>query len=206
MKRSFHQRWVAVPVATALLSMSGGCFHRPSAGLFYQPPPTPAPLGTHVDNVFRMQEENAEAAKFIVYQHEFELNQFVQGKNVNGFRLNEYGEDHVKKIAEQLRRGVHFPVVIERNQTSAKPHSQFHYPVHFDPDLDMKRREVVVRSLVAMGIPDADQRVVVAPSFAQGYEDIESEMSYRRGIFGGFFGGGFGGGGGGGGGFGGGFF
>ena len=84
-----------------------------------------------------------------------------------GIRLNEYGEDHVRKIAENLRNGAMFPVVVERSQTSPRPGTKYKYPVHFNPDLDMKRREVVVRALTRMGIADADTRVVVAPAFAQ---------------------------------------
>src|SRR4051812_37532444 len=103
--------------------------------MHFQPPPAPTPLGTHVDEINRLQEDNAEAAKFIIYQHEFDINELVDGQNVGGYRLNEYGEDHVRKIAEQLRHGVMYPVVVERNQMSARPDTRFHYPVHFDPEL-----------------------------------------------------------------------
>jgi hypothetical protein len=73
----------------------------------------------------------------------------------------------------------------------------------------MRRREIVVRSLQAMGIADADDRVLVAPALAPGMKAYEAESAYGATIgrqsgnsgFGGFF---FGGGGSGGGGFGGG--
>jgi hypothetical protein len=151
-------------------------------------------LGTEVDMLMQEQEQNAEAFKYIIHVHEFELNEYHLGHNVGGVRLNEYGEDHVKRIAEQLRQGSHYPVVVERNQTSVRPDTQHKYPVHFDPELDLRRREVIVRALTKMGIPDADQRVVVAPSFAQPFTGAEAEAAYRAGFRGsGGFGGGAGG-------------
>lgn len=197
---------LAALLATPLLCALPGCAGHRNAWQFFQPPPAPTPLGSHVDEFNRLQEQNAEAAKFIVYQHEFKLNELVDGQNVGGFHLNEYGEDHVRKIAEQMRSGVMYPVVVERSQTTAWPDTQFHYPVHFDPELDLKRRAVVVQSLSVLGVPDADQRVVVAPSFVQGYESSQAARAYNNsmrygsgGFGGGFGGGGFGGGFGGGG-------
>ena len=37
------------------------------------------------------------------------------------YYLNEDGEDHVRKIAANLREGVPYPVIIERSRSSAKP-------------------------------------------------------------------------------------
>ena len=151
-------------------------------------------------------EVNAEAAKFIVYMHEFEINDpQPDGSNVGGIRLNAYGEDHLKQIAYKLKRGAPFPVVVERSQTSIKPGTQYEYPIHFNDELDARRREVVVSSLIALGIPNAEEVVVVAPSFAEGITASEAARAYNnslrgtQGSFGGnagsFFGGfgGFGG-------------
>ena len=139
----------------------------------------------------------------MVYQHEFTL---------NGLRLNTAGEDHVKRIAAELERGTDFPVVIERSNTSPRQNTIYKYPIHPNPELDMQRREVIVRSLTAMGVAEADQRVSVAPAYVAPYTDIDAQRAYARGIMGSGFGGfgGFGGGfhvvfGGGMGGFGGGF-
>ena len=194
--------------ACCLVLGLSGCAAK-DAPSFYAPPPSPEQLGTKVDHLMRTQEENAEASKYVIYQHEFKLNE--PDKNVSGFRLNEYGEDHVKRIAEMLRTGVVYPVVIERSQTSSRPGTEYNYPVHFNPELDLKRRAVIVAALNRMGIEDADQRVVVAPAFAHPYTEAEAEAAYQRGIggfgggrggggFGGGFGGGLGGGGFGGGG------
>ena len=202
----------SVKYATRVCSLSvllaaAGCT---TPSLFYQPPPPPEMLGTKVDQLMQTQEENAEASKFVIYQHEFELNKAREGEMVEGIRLNEYGEDHVKRIAENVRNGAPYPVVVERSQTSPKAGTKYQYPVHFNPDLDMKRREIVVRALTRMGIADADTRVVVAPAFAQPLTSSEAERAYGVGIsgMGGGWGGGMGGGFGGGmgGGFGGGWF
>ena len=165
----------------SLLLAAAGCT---SPSLYYQPPPPPEMLGTKVDQLMQTQEENAEAAKFVVYQHEFELNKYKEGQMTSGMRLNEYGEDHVRKIAENLRNGAMFPVVVERSQTSPKPGTKYEYPVHFNPNLDMQRRDIVVRALTQMGIADADTRVVVAPAFAQPLTGQEAEQAYATGLWG----------------------
>jgi hypothetical protein len=145
-----------------------------------------APLGMISDSVWQLQEQNAEASDFVVYQHEFKL---------NGVRLNTAGEDHLKQISERLLAGQDFPVVIERSMTMAREDTTYKYPVHPDPELDMKRREVVVRCLLALGVQDADARVVVAPAFATGFKGTEATRAYLRGLMsGGGFGGGMGGG------------
>lgn len=141
------------------------------------------PLGTISDSIWQNQEHNAEASEFVVYQHEFQL---------NGARLNTNGEDHLKQIALRLSEGQNFPVVIERSNTTARSKTEYQYPVHPNPQLDLRRRAVVVRALSAMGIGDADQRVVVAPAFAEGYRANEAIRAYQRGINGGGFGQGFG--------------
>jgi hypothetical protein len=163
-------------------------------------PPAAAPLGSLSDPVWQNQEINAEMANFIIHQHEFRKDSEV---------LNTGGEDHVKQIAHRLHNGHDAKVVVERSFMSPRGNTQYKYPVHPDPKLDMRRREIIVRSLAAMGITDADSRVVVAPSFAQGLRAAEAEQAFRNGMQNsGGFGGGFGGGSGGGsgGGFGGGFF
>ncbi len=158
-----------------------GChWHRVRA--VYQPPPPAEPLGTKSDAIWRKQELNAEASDFVIYQHEFEY---------NGYRLNMAGEDHLKQIAYRLRQGHDFPVVVERSTTTARPDTKFKYPVHPNPQLDMKRREVVVRALAAMGVHDAEQRVVVAPAYVPGTKATEDAAAYRRALnprFGTFFG------------------
>lgn len=149
------------------------------AGCHYGQHPGPTPLGTHVDEVMRLQEENAEASKYVVYTHEFEANDEDDTTGQTGWKLNAYGEDHVKQIAVNLKRGDAFPVVVERSATSVAEDSEFGYPIHFNDALDAKRRQVVVAALQALGVPDADERVIVAPAFAEGYTGVEASRAYN---------------------------
>jgi len=182
--------------AAALLAgcgLSVGCHEH---GVAVRPP---QPLGTRINEIFQTQEENAEAAKYVIYMHEFELNEPPRAGRARGWRLNDYGEDHVKQIAVNIKRGDAYPIVVERNQTSAKQDTEYKYPVHFNEELDRQRRDVVVAALEALGVPDAQALVVVAPAAAEGYSGVEAARTYQQGLnqqgFGGSFGGGgFGGG------------
>ena len=85
---------------------------------------------------------SAEASKFVVYVHEFELNGSRNGA-ATGYRLNTYGEDHVKQIAAALLAGATPQyVIVERSWTSTRDNTRFQYPIHVNDYLDMKRREV----------------------------------------------------------------
>lgn len=175
-----------------LLSVAG-CGHLQTARMLYQPPPPPQPLGAQSDAIWQIQETNAMASDFVIHDHEF---------TADTVKLNSAGMDHVKAIAARLQCGQDFPVVVERTMTSIDPDSEFQFPVNPNPELDLKRRKVIVASLAAMGVDDAEQRVVVAPAYVPGLKGTESEQSYYQGIQSSGFGFGFGGGGGGGGGFG----
>lgn len=170
-------------------ALAGGCSSNPMnpAAAFYGMGPRMAPLGAISDGIWSEQEHDAEASKFVVYDHEFKL---------RSVRLNDAGEDHVKQIAAKLHEGSTFPVVVERSMND-KSRGEFHYPVGPNPELDNQRRDVIVAALRLMGIPDAEQRVVVAPAFAQSATSQEAETGYLRGLQpgrnSGSFGGGFGG-------------
>lgn len=148
------------------------------------------PLGTLSDPMWQVQEDNAEPSKFVVYQHEWQL---------NTTRLNTDGEDHVRQIAARLSAGQNFPVLVERSRTSPRETTEYKYPVHVNPELDMKRREVIVQALTSMGVSDASQRTIVSPALTRGFTDAEAERAYMRSMYnfnsygGGFGGGGFGG-------------
>jgi len=144
--------------------------------------PPPTPLGHQVDQINRIQQNNADAAKFVIPMHEFELNDPSDQDGRSGWRLNGYGEDHVKQIAASLKRGNHFPVIVERSQTSVKPGTKFEYPVHFNSRLDETRRQLVVTALNALGVVEADKLVIVSPSFAEGYSAQEAAAAYTSGI------------------------
>ncbi len=207
-----------------------GCHTSPPSGV----PIAPLPLGSIVDQVNQTQEDNAEAAKFIVYMHEFELNvpfsisrelastdefRDVPREFARGFRLTPYGQDHVRQIARYLRRTaneaddgtVSYPtnVVVERSNTSKRWLTKFRYPVHWNTELDEFRRKLIVESLLALDVQEADYIVQIAPAFPEGLHSQEAASAYsssrssggrNRGAGGqggqgsGGFGGGFGGG------------
>ena len=153
-----------------------------------------APLGTLSDPVWQNQENNAEHSDFVIHEHEFIADTEY---------LNTLGEDHLKQIAARLAAGQDALVLVERSMNSARPETVHKYRVHPNPELDVKRRDIVVRSLLAMRIPDADTRTVIAPDLAPRYRAAETATSdfsdygggFQNGGGGGGFGGGFGGGG-----------
>jgi hypothetical protein len=155
--------------------------------------PPASPLGTLSDPVWQNQEYNAEHSDFVVHEHEFIADTEY---------LNTLGEDHLKQIAARLAAGQDALVLVERSMNSARPETVHKYRVHPNPELDVKRRDVVVRSLLAMRIPDADARTVIAPDLAPRYRagetatsDFSDNGGFQNGLGGAGFGGGFGGGG-----------
>ena len=204
------------PVAVGVVAIAVlGCRALPPGGA----PITPMPLGSVVDEANRLQEDNAEAAKFIVYCHEFELNkpfelpaEYTKSKQyegipefiLRGFRLNPHGQDHVKRIAYELGRGTFSQVVVERSETSRQWITKFRFPVHWNSQLDEHRRQIVIDSLRVFGIQDPESIVVIAPAYPFGLDAGEAGQAYQQSLFnnsggggGGFGGGGLGGGGGG---------
>ncbi|MEE8450935.1 MAG: hypothetical protein V3R99_03440 [Thermoguttaceae bacterium] len=140
---------------------------------YYVPPPPPEPLGALSDSVWQNQEVTAEASKFMVFEHEFKM---------GSERLNMGGEDHVKQIAVRLQNGQDSWVMVQRSMSSARPDTEYQYRVHPNPELDLRRREILVRSLTAMGVADAEQRVIVAPALSPGATANEAVASYYRGL------------------------
>jgi hypothetical protein len=181
------KRHIMPAAAAGLLLISNGCGHK-NEHLYVEPP---APLGSISDDIWQKQEENAEASDFVIYEHEF---------IGNTTRLNDAGERHVKQIAARAGQ-VPFPVMVEPSSMSRRPGDKYGYPVHGNEKLDMKRRELIVKSLTSMGVQDAEARVVVSPALAPGFEEFEAERAYQTGFNGGRdngtrsfgFGGGFGG-------------
>lgn len=157
--------------------------------------PDRQPLGSVNRAHYHTMQANAEAADFILHDHDF------VGSTAE---LTPGGKDHIVEIAMRMRSAP-FPVIVQRSMNNS------------DPELDAYRRNLVAQILADMGNPDADQRTFVATPYGRPQNSREAETDYYRFVFsrGGFgnfgngFGGGFGGGGfggGGGGGFGGGGF
>ena len=163
-RRAFFTMLLA---ATALL----GCQHGKTNRRGYKGPAhdRPFPAGQVTDAFWETQETNAEAADFIFYDHEF------RGQTAE---LAPGAKRHLEEVAMRLEH-VPFPVVIEVSQHHAKPM------------LDQARRRTIVEQLARMGVLNAEERVVVANAFPEGYTAVEAEGAYFRSI-GGSFGGGAG--------------
>jgi len=132
--------------------------------------PAGRPLGTLSDPVWQNQEANAEHSDFVVHEHEF-----VREAEF----LNRAGEDHLKQIAARLASGHYAMVLVERTRFSARPDTEYKYPVHTNSDLDMRRRDMVVRCLLAMHIANADALVVIAPDLAPEYRADDRAAIYQ---------------------------
>lgn len=151
------------------LAAIAGCHHRGVNGGSYAGPGAdrPFPVGQVTDSFWETQQANAEAADFIFYDHEF---------RGNTAQLSPGATKHLEQVALRLEH-VPFPVVIEESLHDAKP------------ELDQARRQTIVEQLARLGVLNAEERVVVANAFPEGYTGIESEGSYQNIIGNGFNGG-----------------
>jgi uncharacterized membrane protein YgcG len=189
---SIQPKIASLPAIALAAMLISGCQHKQHHAEI--PYDSVAPLGTISDDIWQKQEENGEASDFVIVESEF------VGATA---KLNAAGEDHIKQIAVRMG-STPFPVVVEPSSMSVRESSEYKYPIHGNDDLDMHRRNVIVKMLQAMNVQDADERVVVAPAFTPGFEGFEAYRAYSTGFSNRGGGGGFGGGGFGGGGFGGG--
>lgn len=185
-----------MPTATCglLALLTVGCCKDKCA---YMHPTDPTPLGCYSDQAWKLQEGNAEASDFVIHEHEF---------HGNTSKLNSLGESHVRQVAARMGENGN-PVIIESSSMSSREGDVHGFPVHNDPALDQRRREVLVHTLIELGAKDVENKVVIGPALTPGYEQIEGEAAYyqsikgfvggNRGRSGGAAGAGFGGGGGG---------
>jgi hypothetical protein len=120
----------------------------------------PQPIGTLTGAYLNRQADKAEADDFILYYHEWQEGTAQFGP---------FGATHMEQIAQRLA-SVSFPVVIQ--------------PVD-DPNLNKMRRQTVVDILVQANYPDANERVVIAHSTAEGLFGEEAERIYPQMINGG---------------------
>ena len=150
--------------ATGCGGWSGG---RNRGGTSYD---RPFPLGQVTDSFWETQQTNAEAADFIFFDHEF---------SGNTAQLAPGAKKKLMQVALRLEH-VPFPVVIEQS-----PHNR-------RPQLDDARRRTVVEQLARLGAENSEDRVVIAPTFAEGFTAIEGESAYYQTLgrgFSDFFGG-----------------
>lgn len=145
-----------------------------SSGKIYGGPPfgpahdRPFPLGQVTDAFWEAQQTNAEAADFIFHDHEFVGNTAV---------LAPGAKRHLEMVALRCEH-VPFPIVIEQTPHNARP------------ELDRARRATIVEQLNRMGVMNADQRIVIANAFPEGYTAVEAESAYFGSLGLGFGGGG----------------
>ncbi|QDT55405.1 hypothetical protein Pan44_34480 [Caulifigura coniformis] len=128
-------------------------FHRRSNAV-----PDTFPLGKVSEAWYYEMETNAEAVDFVIHDLDF-VGQTTE--------LTSDGKDHVMEIAARMRAQP-FPVIVER------------FPNNADPELDVARRNLIAQILTDFGNPDAQQRVVVAPSYTPGYTSRQAQATYWR--------------------------
>jgi hypothetical protein len=161
-------------------------------------------LGSIADEINQQQEANADAAKFVIYNHEFELNvplrhatemtqqekfEFRATERVRGFQLSPYGEDHVYQIADSIigfqeqgsdANSLLPQVIVERSESSRLWDTKHRYPVHFNAELDEARRQTVVALLTRLGVFNADEYVFVGPAFSEGLPAAEAADGWQN--------------------------
>jgi hypothetical protein len=130
-----------------------GWLHRPSNAI-----PDTFPLGKVSEAWYYEMETNAEAVDFVIHDLDF-VGQTTE--------LTSDGKDHLMEIAARMRAQP-FPVIVER------------FPNNADPELDLARRNMIAQILGDFGNPDAQQRVVVAPSYTPGYTSRQAQATYWR--------------------------
>jgi hypothetical protein len=115
----------------------------------------PAPVGTYLHKFIDLQAAKAEADDFVIYNYEWYL---------GGRDLGPFGRYHLNEIARRLP-SVPFPVVVEPS---------------LDVELNEARRQVIVDYLALYGVPNPQDRVILAFPQAGGlYGEEAVIMSYR---------------------------
>ena len=112
----------------------------------------PAPLGTYIGAWRAAQAEQADATDFVIFQREW-----YQG----GDQLGPEGHRHVQGILSQLAK-VPYPILIEPVTPILGSRSDLQKTLAAAAELDQVRRQRIVDRLLACGIDDAHQRVLIA--------------------------------------------
>jgi hypothetical protein len=109
----------------------------------------PRPAGIYSCQWQTEQKLRAEQDKYVIYQYEW----YAGGK-----RLGPDGRRHIEAIAKRLD-GVPYPVIVEKSD---------------DPALNETRRKSVVEMLTSLGATDAERRVILGYSEAEGFDGAEA--------------------------------
>ena len=129
---------------------TAGCGHH-SQNVLCEDPTVPLthPLGAVSYAHYAVMEENGEAADFVVSSGEFEP---------NSTDLTAAGRDHVLEIGARMG-GTPYPVLIEPGD---------------NPELDARRRDLVVRVLSDLGNVDTETRTVISRPYSDGMPGSEA--------------------------------
>ncbi|MDB5341650.1 MAG: hypothetical protein JWP89_27 [Schlesneria sp.] len=130
----------------------------------YDIPPgaLPSPLGTAVRATHTEQVARARSDQYVLHNHEW----FRRGD-----KLGPDGRRHLKSLVELTsQQGCQIVIVPEDEQTDE---DQF-------TELNERRRLYVVEQLTKAGLPDADTRVVLGSSVAEGLDGIQATRAYAR--------------------------
>jgi hypothetical protein len=125
----------------------------PRAGL-----PQAPPNGYYVRQFQTIQVAKAQANRFVIYLHEWYR---------DGMELGPYGKRHLDRIAEEWSE-MPFPVILEKGRS---------------PEVDQKRKDLIVKVLVESGLSDAPIRVSVGYTKAEGINGEEAAQIYRNGVY-----------------------
>jgi hypothetical protein len=109
----------------------------------------PQPAGVYSCQWQTEQKLRAEQDKFVIYQYEW-----FQGRD----HLGPAGRRHIETIAQRLD-GVPYPVIVEKSE---------------DTKLDETRRKHVIVLLTSLGDTQAERRVILGYSEAEGFDGAEA--------------------------------
>jgi len=139
----------------------------------------PAPLGTYARGHELAQTAHAQQTAFVIHRHEW-----YQGSD----KLGPDGRRHVNRLIQRLSNEPD-PVVVERSEPDLKTQPDIDEAIREASQLDETRRRNVVSLLATGGIPDADSRVVVGESPAEGLNGNQAPRIFNQILRGGSSGG-----------------
>lgn len=134
------------------------------------PGAVPPPAGTHVRSLQDLQIAHAEEQDFIIYEHHW-----YQGGTI----LGPDGRRHVAEIADRLPF-VPFPVLIEPDTPNFNAYPDPETAYAMAAQRDVERRQLVVNALLAAGIVDAEQRVLIAATRPEGLNGNLAPFIFRQ--------------------------
>ncbi|MDX1968263.1 MAG: hypothetical protein SFV23_13890, partial [Planctomycetaceae bacterium] len=131
--------------------------------------------GTYVGQWNAAMIAGAAAQEFWISEHEW---------YDNGTQLGPEGRQHVRRLAEALA-DPQIQVIVEAADVAINYDEEYAAALVANAELNEQRRLKVVGELSAVGVADADQRVVVQPIERVGVHGVEAPRIYNLGHWGG---------------------